>query len=314
MNRKIYFRADAGVDIGYGHFTRTLALADMLKDDFECTFYTVCPTPYQIEEMRKVCKHVSLETDTFFNDFLELLTGDEIVVLDNYFYTTAYQQRIKGKGCCLVCIDDVHDKHYVADVVINHGMVNRNKFSGETWTRYCLGLKWALLREPFLKIKQEAISNKQDNIIVCMGGADPFNLNRLILEHLFGRIGDKKLVVILGSASEIVETEFPGVKFYRNLSASNIVDLFQQSKVGIFSSSTVCIEALVMGMTIYAGYYVDNQKEFYHYLTGNHYVYGLGNLLSSSFSMPEKLDFISPFDRSIMYGIKERYIQLFEKL
>ena len=35
MNRKIYFRADAGVDIGYGHFTRTLALADMLKDDFE---------------------------------------------------------------------------------------------------------------------------------------------------------------------------------------------------------------------------------------------------------------------------------------
>ncbi|RGV34349.1 UDP-2,4-diacetamido-2,4,6-trideoxy-beta-L-altropyranose hydrolase [Butyricimonas virosa] len=314
MNRKIYFRADAGVDIGYGHFTRTLALADMLKDDFECTFYTVCPTPYQIEEMRKVCKHVSLETDTFFNDFLELLTGDEIVVLDNYFYTTAYQQRIKEKGCCLVCIDDVHDKHYVADVVINHGMVNRNKFSGETWTRYCLGLKWALLREPFLKIKQEAISNKQDNIIVCMGGADPFNLNRLILEHLFGRIGDKKLVVILGIASEIVETEFPGVKFYRNLSASNIVDLFQQSKVGIFSSSTVCIEALVMGMTIYAGYYVDNQKEFYHYLTGNHYVYGLGNLLSSSFSMPEKLDFISPFDRSIMYGIKERYIQLFEKL
>ena len=50
MNRKIYFRADAGVDIGYGHFTRTLALADMLKDDFECTFYTVCPTPYQIDE------------------------------------------------------------------------------------------------------------------------------------------------------------------------------------------------------------------------------------------------------------------------
>ena len=236
------------------------------------------------------------------------------MVLDNYFYTTAYQQRIKEKGCCLVCIDDVHDKHYVADVVINHGMVNRNKFSGETWTRYCLGLKWALLREPFLKIKQEAISNKQDNIIVCMGGADPFNLNRLILEHLFGRTGDKKLIVILGTASEIVETEFPGVKFYRNLSANNIVDLFQQSKVGIFSSSTVCMEALATGMTIYAGYYVDNQKEFYHYLTGNHYVYGLGNFLSSSFSMPEKLDFISPFDSSIMYGIKKRYIQLFEKL
>mgnify|MGYP006872109998 CR=1 FL=1 len=34
--QKIYFRADAGAEIGYGHFIRTLALADMLKDDFSC--------------------------------------------------------------------------------------------------------------------------------------------------------------------------------------------------------------------------------------------------------------------------------------
>ena len=33
--QKIYFRADASATIGYGHFIRTLALADMLKDDFD---------------------------------------------------------------------------------------------------------------------------------------------------------------------------------------------------------------------------------------------------------------------------------------
>lgn len=38
--QKIYFRADAGAEIGYGHFIRTLALADMLKDDFSCVFVT----------------------------------------------------------------------------------------------------------------------------------------------------------------------------------------------------------------------------------------------------------------------------------
>ena len=37
--QKIYFRADASATIGYGHFIRTLALADMLKDDFDCTFF-----------------------------------------------------------------------------------------------------------------------------------------------------------------------------------------------------------------------------------------------------------------------------------
>ena len=38
MKQRIYFRADAGREIGYGHFIRTLALADMLKDDFDCVF------------------------------------------------------------------------------------------------------------------------------------------------------------------------------------------------------------------------------------------------------------------------------------
>ena len=49
--QKIYLRADASAAIGYGHFIRTLALADMLKDDFDCTFFTCHPTSYQVSEM-----------------------------------------------------------------------------------------------------------------------------------------------------------------------------------------------------------------------------------------------------------------------
>ena len=63
MKRKVFFRADAGQSIGYGHFIRTLALADMLKDDFECVFYTQAPTEYQIEELNKVCAYVPLPAD-----------------------------------------------------------------------------------------------------------------------------------------------------------------------------------------------------------------------------------------------------------
>ena len=76
-SRKIYFRADAGGSIGYGHFIRTLALADMLKDDFECVFYTKTPTDYQQKEAEKVCSLVALpDDDTKFQMFLDLLKGD----------------------------------------------------------------------------------------------------------------------------------------------------------------------------------------------------------------------------------------------
>ena len=63
MKKKIYFRADAGQSIGYGHFIRTLALADMLKDDFDCVFFTQTPTDYQKKEMELVCRYVELPAD-----------------------------------------------------------------------------------------------------------------------------------------------------------------------------------------------------------------------------------------------------------
>ena len=101
--RKIFFRADASTTIGYGHFIRTLALADMLKNDFNCTFFTQSPSTYQQGEADKVCSLVSLPSDdSKFERFLEYLIGDEIVVLDNYFYTPDYQKQIKDKGCKLV--------------------------------------------------------------------------------------------------------------------------------------------------------------------------------------------------------------------
>ena len=64
MDKKVYIWADASQDIGYGHFTRSLALADMLKADFDCTFFTQYPTNYQKKEVLKVCKLIELpDTD-----------------------------------------------------------------------------------------------------------------------------------------------------------------------------------------------------------------------------------------------------------
>ena len=102
--RKIYFRADASATIGYGHFIRTLALADMLKDDFDCTFFTCHPTPYQVEEMEKVCPFIPLQEETHSADFLSHLQGDEIVVLDNYFFTTSVPSSKKAVAWCALTI------------------------------------------------------------------------------------------------------------------------------------------------------------------------------------------------------------------
>lgn len=310
--KKIYFRADASADIGYGHFVRSLALADMLKDDFECVFVTQSPTEYQRLEVAKVCQLVEVPaTDEKFAMFLEMLQGDEIVVLDNYFYDTGYQRAIKEKGCKLVCIDDMHDKHYVADVVINHALNNPCLFNIETYTKLCIGIQWALLRKPFLDISKKS-SSTLNNIVISVGGADPYNLNASIVESIKGKMEYDKLFVIAGVASKI-ETH-ADVEVYRNLSALEIANLFKRARIGIFSSSTICIEALASGLTVFSGYYVDNQKGFYQYLLDSHYAFGLGDLLKTPLIFPKKMDFVSRFDPSIIRGVTGRYIHLFKEL
>lgn len=314
MKRRIFFRADASGQIGYGHFIRTLALADMLKEDFECIFFTSEPTTYQVGELQKVCSYVSLSEETKFKDFIDCLDGNEIVVLDNYFYTTDYQQEIKAKGCKLVYIDDIHDKHYVADIVINHALTDPSLFDVESYTRLCLGYEYALLRAPFLK----PLSNKKRNndIIVNFGGADPFGITDRIVSMLVELNMPYNITVILGDKVRLSEENRKRVTILKNLSAEQMATIFEQSAAGILSASTVCIEALSRNLPLIVGYHVDNQKEIYRVLAESGIVQPIGFLqetdittLSASLKKMDKTNsYIFPS------GIKERIINTFKEL
>ena len=321
MKRKIYFRADAGVDIGYGHFIRTLALADMLKDDFDCFFVTQTPTLYQKTEIAKVCSLIELPaSEGKFGLFLEMLQGDEIVVLDNYFYDTDYQRKIRAKGCKLVCVDDMHDKHYVADVVINHGTNDITLFDVEPYTVLCLGMEWALLRFDFLNKKYRrhtTLSDNAMNAVVCFGGSDYNDLTHLAVSYLNGIKQISRIIAIVGDTYLGVKVNTPPIEYKHNLVAKEISTIFRNADLAIVSASTVCFEALACDVTVLAGYYVDNQKGIYNYLDAKGLIFPMGNLNTS---MEEAIAIYfstnyrqqkSEIDFSI---IPIRYIELFSTL
>lgn len=276
--QKVYFRADAGAGIGYGHFIRSLALADMLKSDFECVMFTQMPTAYQIAEAENVCQIVPLPADeSRFDKFLTYLTGEEIVVLDNYFYTTEYQQQIKDKGCKLVCIDDMHDKHFVADVVINHAFVPAEEYDVEDYTQVCTGPKYALLRGPFLQ--QQSVDRHPHSWVVTIGGLDEPNITTLAVKKLQD-IGVKDITAIVGDGFRYYdELRKTGVKVLLRLTAQQMAETFAQTENVLCCASTVCYEALSQGCKVYAGWYVDNQVEVYQNLSNAKSIVPIGNLL-----------------------------------
>lgn len=280
--RKIFFRADANANIGYGHYIRSLALAEMLRNDYECCFFTASPTLYQIGEAEKVCKCIALKEDNKLETFLEYLSGDEIVVLDNYFYASEYQYKIKAIGCKLVCIDDMHDKHYFADLVINHAVTDRSLFDIEPYTKLCLGLEYALLRPPFLKVLN--VERTKDTWLIAFGGTDVDNLTEKFIQILNSDVAPTKISVIVGDAYQYIENlrKYKNISIYKNLSADQMRRLMCSTEYAILPSSTICIEALFSDCKIASGFDVDNQTEFYSILKEKRLVYPLGNLLEFS--------------------------------
>ena len=321
MRRKILFRADADKIIGFGHFVRTLALADMLKDDFDCTFYTQTPTDYQKAEVAKVCKLVELPSDdSKFDLFLSLLRGEEIVFLDNYFNTSEYERQVRNKGCKLVVIS-TNDKHHYADVLINMGNDDLSKFDVEHYTRICKGLEWTILRPVFLT-KRQSGDRINGSFVISFGGTDQYGLLEVVVNVLRKLYPQSQLHIIatsLISRKRILGLEEKGCIAHIDVSASEIASLFDICENAILSTSTIAIEALSREINVYAGYYVDNQYKLFSFLHDNRYIYGLGNLLDKT--MPEHLEslllnhaVLQGVNSNMLFATKEKYLTLFKGL
>jgi len=271
--KKIVFRADGNSEIGLGHIIRCLALADMLKKKFECEFATRFITDFVKVEINKSCTkiyHLPESEQEHYDYFLKKIKGDEIVVLDNYFFSTNYQNEIKEKGCKLVCIDDMHDKHYVADLVINHSPgLSEKEFLCTTSTKLCLGLDYVLLRSPFLEQAKKKSQLKEINTaFVCFGGSDSLNLTCKVVKFLLRVSWVEEINVLIGDAynyrnelNELIR-DSQIINLYQNLDSFGVIQLMQKSNFAVVPASTLLFETLSTKLPSITGYYVDNQKQF----------------------------------------------------
>lgn len=334
MREKVIFRADGGQEIGLGHIMRSLSLANYLKEEFSCSFATRNGDIRIHEIIRQSCQEVIQlpEDGRHYAFFLEHLKGDEIVVLDNYYYSSAYQKQIRDKGCKVACIDDMHDRYFVADAVINHAEgVAKEKYSVESYTRLMLGYDYALVRPEFMNNNPLEPSELVQDVLVCIGGADPHNLSLKIAYSLLSINSEVKVSLVVGAAYQYRSSlkELRGldrVRVHVNLSYMELAELMKQSDFGVLPASTIAIEACAARLPFATGYFVDNQIQIYQGLIKNQLAFDLGNLLTiSQESLVDKLSCslqnVEGFrqirkvqQKKMDDKIQWRYLQLFKEL
>jgi UDP-2,4-diacetamido-2,4,6-trideoxy-beta-L-altropyranose hydrolase len=291
LRGRVFFRADGGSKMGLGHVIRSIALMQMLRDDFDCSFLIRDPSESLIKQIKDAGgRPVALpSTVDHLAEAVRIteawFSPGDIVVVDGYHFDAHYQNVIKVKGCKLVAIDDIHENCFLADVVINHGGgLAEEAYRCSPETRLCLGPEFALLRPEFLKnIESKEIIRDKEGVFVCMGGADPLNLSLYIAERLLSFEHIKTVNLVIGGANlfygelrELAEKE-SRVNLWRDVDAGKIVSLMRGSEFAVVPASSVSYEVASTGTPMFVGHYVDNQVDLYEFLLGNGLAFGLGN-------------------------------------
>jgi len=307
---KIYFRADGNSEIGLGHVMRSLALVEMVKDHFHCTFLIRDPSASIKAKINTVCDEIaplnsSLDLISEAKMILEQWVEEGlIIVLDGYGFDTEYQKVLKSGNVKVVSIDDINAYHFVSDAVINHAPgVSRERYLLEDNTQFLGGLDYALIHPMFLDVaKRPRRISSISKLFICFGGADSFDLTNKVLLQLLDNLPQeiKEITVVVGASYQNVnqlkttidkftKTE---IRLLVNLSAKEMLGAMIRSDIAILPSSTILYEAISVKMPIISGYYVKNQESVYHGFKDLELIYGVGNLT-------EIKDYVTPLQEVI---------------
>ncbi len=276
----LYFRADGSLQTGYGHVMRALALAELLKNSFDCRFLIHNPDAFLEEEILETCSAlIKLPAFATVEEEALYLTRntckpDDFFLTDGYKFTAEYQRIIRAHCQRLVCIDDIYQTHFYADAVINHAEgISEKKYSREAYTQLYLGARYAILRKAFHKTGQGIATTRsvRHHAFINMGGTDPQNYTLKALRKALSVKGMEGVEVVVGSLypfkasleSLIAKHPQVNVRIHVNLNAAAMARLMRNSTIGLCAASTVSYEYARVGGVLFLYNTVSNQRHIY---------------------------------------------------
>lgn len=255
--------------MGMGHIVRCTALAHMMFKAFNIRFYIFNPE----EDVEKIVLQNGFSLVKIDNEreFIDSLTGNEMIIIDGYQFDTDYQLSIKEKGCILICIDDLHDQLFISDLVLNHSPgVSVDEYLLGEGTRLLLGPKYALLRPAFIaQALKERELKEIDHLVICFGGADPKNLTQGTFQIVSKYLAFRKITIITGAAYKYhrdlkdLSSHNSRIQYYNALTESEMIECFLEANLAIVPASGILFEAIACKLPVISGFYIQNQ--YYNY-------------------------------------------------
>jgi len=273
----LLFRADGNTQIGQGHLTRCLALAQAVTArGCHASFLTARSNASllvnQIESQGIAVWHLTAEPGSA-QDAKETIEcanreGSTWLVVDGYSFDCSYQGALKQAGLHVLFIDDHGNAdRYTADLVLNQNLHATESMYPlrDAKTRLLLGAGYALLRQEFWQWRgwQRKIEDVGRKILITMGGSDPQNVSLTALRAVQElNLPEIEVRVMVGSGNlnqrSLEEQSLKGgtVKVERT---PKVAEVMMWADLAISAAGSTCWETCFLGLPTVVMALADNQ-------------------------------------------------------
>lgn len=286
LMNNLLIRADADSQIGTGHVMRCLALAEGWREASGKAHFIMREGSPRLLQKIEVNDFglTRLPRETSVSDDLDTLfaTAETLdqpwLVLDGYHFDSVFQQTIRAAGYRLLVIDDAAQlPSYHADVLLNQNIyAERLSYCCDQDAVLLLGARYALLRSEFLtrRNRQREVPEVARRVLVTMGGSDPDNVTRKVVQALLlTHVDGLEAVVVVGpnnphfeelrstlSDHELTAEHRSHVSIRLVRDAPDMPGLMAWADVAVSAGGSTCWELAFMGLPSLVMVLADNQK------------------------------------------------------
>ena len=279
MNKNILIRCDASKEIGLGHITRCLVLANQFRDNGCKVYFAIKNNELAIEKIKEQQFDMIIGSEGTFNYYSwikNILEQEKINIFIGDIrdgFPIEQISYMKNKNILTVAIDEPSEYSKECDLCFYppHASIDRSKYKGKVYQ----GLEYVILRPEFYEEFQKN-KNKNPNVLVMMGGTDAYNLTFPVVEKIDKNEEYFEISVILSDKhkdinllKEFIKTSKHQIKIYNKV--ENMSSFLDNIDFAISQFGTIAYEYLIKNIP---AIYIYNDKENinnYDYFIKNKY-------------------------------------------
>lgn len=298
MNKQVVFRVDASVEMGLGHLTRCLTLADALAADGARSCFLMrshaAALAYLAESRGHSVRLLSdplarpagaddgggpyahwlptnwLEDADQTRSALDEIGAAEWLIVDHYALDARWEQVCRRNGMRILAIDDLADRDHDCELLLDQNLVQgmETRYRGRVPAAcvQLLGPGYSVLRPEF--VAQRRLLAPRDGsigrILICFGGSDPTNETAKALAAI-ARLAHPSLAVdaVIGLSNPHADSV---ARLCGGLSgaelhrgANNIAELMRRADLSIGAGGVMSWERCCLGLPVIAVHIASNQ-------------------------------------------------------